>query len=323
MKSTKPFESSIWKRLMDSPVFRDYREAFHTATGLPLALVRTDLHGGCLPDHTPHHNRFCEMLHQCHSACAACIETNRRMLQRANAEGLSSCRCFAGLTASAIPVKVGPSVVAYLKTGQVLCPPAKPEQFEATLRTVGKKTLGAGTIKMLHEAYSESCTLEPKQYASMIVLLQSFAEQLSRHAESLAVIDEGREPSAIAKARRYVHLHLGEPLTLGDVAHVAGLSDSHFCRLFREITSLTLTEYVNRCRIEWAKRELLKEERRVSEIAFEVGYQSLSQFNRSFLRIAGMSPSVWRQEQIAGVAADFRGVAGTPPSRVASVKVSP
>ena len=86
---------------------------------------------------------------------------------------------------------------------------------------------------------------------------------------------------------------------LGEVAKIAGLSDSHFCRLFRQVTGLTLTDYVNRCRVEWAKDELLKKERRVSEIAFEVGYQSLSQFNRNFLRLTGLAPTSWRQTQWA------------------------
>jgi AraC-like DNA-binding protein len=83
------------------------------------------------------------------------------------------------------------------------------------------------------------------------------------------------------------------------VAHEAGLSESHFCRLFKEATGLTLTDYVNRCRIEHAKKELLKSDRRVSEIAFEVGYQSLSQFNRSFARIVGQSPTLWRRKQLS------------------------
>jgi len=59
---------------------------------------------------------------------------------------------------------------------------------------------------------------------------------------------------------------------------------------------LTLTDYVNRCRIDWAKRELLKPEARISEIAFMIGYQSLSQFNRSFARIVGQSPTHYRRE---------------------------
>ena len=51
----------------------------------------------------------------------------------------------------------------------------------------------------------------------------------------------------------------------------AGVSESHFCRIFREGTGLTLTDYINRSRIESARQMLLKADARVSEIAFEVG----------------------------------------------------
>jgi AraC-like DNA-binding protein len=47
---------------------------------------------------------------------------------------------------------------------------------------------------------------------------------------------------------------------------------------------------------------LLKHEVRISEIAFMIGYQSLSQFNRSFARIVGLSPTLYRREQLARVA---------------------
>ena len=85
---------------------------------------------------------------------------------------------------------------------------------------------------------------------------------------------------------------------IGQVARQAGLSESHFCRLFKDSSGLTLTDYVNRCRIDWAKRELLKPEARISEIAFLVGYQSLSQFNRSFVRIVGTSPTLYRRDRL-------------------------
>jgi AraC-like DNA-binding protein len=119
---------------------------------------------------------------------------------------------------------------------------------------------------------------------------RAFAEQLSEHAESLAIIEEGSEPAAIAKARKYIHANLDQPLPLGLVARQAGLSESHFCRLFKDSSGLTLTDYVNRCRIDWAKRELLKPEARISEIAFLIGYQSLSQFNRSFAASSASRP---------------------------------
>lgn len=295
----KQFEATLHERLRQSDLFRVYQDAFRTATGLPLRLVGASPDDWCLDDQTVNRSPFCEVLNLCKSACSACVETNRRLMNEASVNGPSSCHCFAGLTASAVPVKLGSSLVGFLKTGQVFSRTPDEAHFDRVLSSIGRKTLNEETQQTLRNAYLQTRSVEPERYASMITLLQSFAEQLGHHAESLAIIEEGREPAAIAKARRYVHEHLDEALPLGAVAHEAGLSESHFCRLFKEATGLTLTDYVNRCRIERAKKELLKSERRVSEVAFEVGYQSLSQFNRSFAKIVGQSPTAWRREKLA------------------------
>lgn len=289
------------ERLRQSELFRVYQDAFRTATGLPLRLVGANPDDCCLGGEAVNRSPFCEELNLCKSACGACVDTNRRLLEQASVEGPSTCHCFAGLTASAVPVRLGVSVVAYLKTGQVFSRQPDEEQFDALLGSLGRKSLDEVMERTLRAAYFQTRSVEPKRYASMITLLRSFAEQLGRHAESLAIIEEGCEPAAVARARCYIHAHLADPLPLGVVAREAGLSESHFCRLFKEATGLTLTDYVNRCRVEWSKKELLKPERRVSEIAFEVGYQSLSQFNRSFARIVGASPTTWRRDRFEGV----------------------
>jgi AraC-like DNA-binding protein len=136
----------------------------------------------------------------------------------------------------------------------------------------------------------------------MVTLLATFADQLGQQAEKLVVVREGGESTAITKARAFIDQNLSEPLPLSLVARQAGLSESHFCRIFREGTGLTLTDYINRRRIQWAKRELLKSETRISEIAFLIGYQSLSQFNRSFSRVTGRSPSRFRSEELTSLA---------------------
>jgi AraC-like DNA-binding protein len=193
---------------------------------------------------------------------------------------------------------MGATIVGFLRTGQVFTRTPGEEDFDDFLGKFGRKQLDPKDAETLRATYFQTRTVDPERYESMIRLLESFAGQLGQHAESLAIIEEGSEPAAIAKARKHIHQHLDEPLPLGAVARVAGLSESHFCRLFKDATGLTLTDYVNRCRVEWAKKELLKPEMRVSEIAFQVGYQSLSQFNRSFARIVGSSPTRWRQEQL-------------------------
>jgi AraC-like DNA-binding protein len=299
-QASQQFESTLHERLKQSELFRIYQDAFRTATGLPLRLVGAEAEAWCLDEQAVNRSPFCEVLNLCASACKACIDTNRRLMDEAQVDGPSSCHCFAGLCASAVPVVLGGKVIGYLKTGQVFSQIPDEGQFERVLNTLGRKTMAPLEIDKLREAYFQTRTVEPERYASMITLLNSFAQQLARHAESLALIEEGSEPAAIAKARQYIHAHLDDALPLGAVAREAGLSESHFCRIFKDSTGLTLTDYVNRSRVEWAKRELMKPEKRVSEIAFEVGYQSLSQFNRSFARIAGQSPTNWRRDALAG-----------------------
>ena len=294
----KGFEATLHQRLKQSDTFRVYQEAFRTATGLPLRLVGADPDAWDLDDECVNRSPFCEQLNICESACNACVDTNRRLMHEAQVEGPSSCHCFAGLMSTAVPVKMGATIVGYLRTGQVFSRVPTESDFENFLGKMGRKNLSKESEKILRETYFQTVTIEPERYEGMIKLLDSFASQLGQHAESLAIIEEGSEPAAISKARKYIHQHLDSPLPLGNVARIAGLSESHFCRLFKDATGLTLTDYVNRCRVEWAKKELLRPELRVSEIAFQVGYQSLSQFNRSFARIVGASPTQWRSEQL-------------------------
>ena len=292
------FENTLLQRIANSDRYKRYQEAFRTATGLPLRIVPSDPDGWCLDDQKINRSPFCEALNLCPSACSACVETNRRLMKEAEVNGPTTCHCFSGLCATAVPVKMGASVIGYLKTGQVFSQVPTEDQFESILGAIGRKTLDKQSRESLRVAYFQTRFVEPLRYQSMVTLLQSFAEQLSEHADSLAIIDEGSEPAAIAKARKFIHAHLDQPLPLGLVARQAGLSESHFCRLFKDSAGLTLTDYVNRCRIDWAKRELLKPEARISEIAFLIGYQSLSQFNRSFARIVGLSPTLYRRERL-------------------------
>ncbi|MEY4569508.1 MAG: hypothetical protein RLZZ398_947 [Verrucomicrobiota bacterium] len=292
------FETTLLQRIASSERFKIYQDAFRTATGLPLRLVSADPEKWCLDDQAVNRSPFCEALNLCNSACGACLETNRRLMQEAEVNGPTTCHCFAGLCATAVPIKMGASVIGFLKTGQVFSQTPTEEQFDILLGAIGRKTLNAKNRNALRTAYMETRFVEPKRYQSMVTLLESFGEQLSEHADSLTIIEEGSEPAAIAKARKYIHENLDQPLPLGQVARQAGLSESHFCRLFKDSAGLTLTDYVNRCRIDWAKRELLKPEARISEIAFLVGYQSLSQFNRSFVRIVGSSPTLYRRERL-------------------------
>ena len=295
------YESRLVDRLKQSDLFKTYQDAFRTATGLPLRLVLVD-EQWCLPEHRTNQSPFCEALNLCKVACNECVEANQALMKSAKeVEGPATCKCFMGMSATAVPVKVGSSVVAFLKTGQVFQKIPTEQEYQKVSERLLEEGLNQDEVQNLKKTYFQTQTVEPQRYASIVTLLNSFADQLSRHAEDLAIVQEGREPEAVAKARHFIHAHLDESLPLPMVARQAGLSESHFCRVFKEVTGYTLTDYITRCRIGWAKRELLRPAARISEVAFKVGFQSLSQFNRSFARVAGCSPSAYRSEKLAEV----------------------
>jgi AraC-like DNA-binding protein len=127
-------------------------------------------------------------------------------------------------------------------------------------------------------------------------LLVVFADYLSMKGDQMMLATAPAEPPAIARARQYITEHSTEAISLGQTARAAQTSVCHFCKLFRKHTSLTFTEFVSRVRVEKAKRLLLNPNLRVSEIAFEVGFQSLTNFNRMFKRIVRRSPTDYRAQ---------------------------
>jgi AraC-like DNA-binding protein len=106
------------------------------------------------------------------------------------------------------------------------------------------------------------------------------------------------EPVEIWKARKFIEQHSDEELSLSKVAKAVNINANHLSEKFKQVTGINFVEYVARTRFEKACRLLHDVDLRISEIAFAVGFQSLSQFNRVFKRLAGKSPSDFRGEHL-------------------------
>jgi AraC-like DNA-binding protein len=90
--------------------------------------------------------------------------------------------------------------------------------------------------------------------------------------------------------------HLSQPLSLADVSHELGMSESRFSRFFRRATGNNFVDFVNRVRINRACQLLMESDRYIAHICFEVGFNNLANFNRRFLEIKGMTPSEFRRQ---------------------------
>jgi AraC-like DNA-binding protein len=85
-----------------------------------------------------------------------------------------------------------------------------------------------------------------------------------------------------------------DPLTLDDLAEMAGLSPFHFARVFRSVTGIPPVEFQTSLRFVRAKELLLTSPASVTDICFEVGYGSLGTFSRRFKQMVGITPAEFR-----------------------------
>jgi AraC-like DNA-binding protein len=283
------------KQLVDtlrrSKLFRSYEQVFSEATGLPLTLRPLDYwqleHQG-----KKHQNPFCAMLAERPATLAVCLQAHQDIIDHT---GLipHTVTCPFGLTETAVPLKVGGQIVGYLRIGQVLR--HTPVKSESTKVSRELERCGVRFTGKIRKAWEGTPMVPPDRYTATVRLLAFFAEQLSTLANQIVLEQQNVEPPIVQKAREYINTHKGEEFSLADVAQAAGASVFHFCKVFHKATGLKFTDYVTRVRLEDARTRLLNPNLRVSEVAYEVGFQSLTQFNRTFKRVFGQSPSEFRE----------------------------
>lgn len=105
---------------------------------------------------------------------------------------------------------------------------------------------------------------------------------------------------AVKRVTEAMRDRIYEGMTLGDMAEVAIMSPYHFSRVFREVTGITPSHYLCGLRIEAAKQRLLDSSMSVTEICFDVGYNSLGTFTRRFKELVNVPPRDFRALGAAG-----------------------
>jgi AraC-like DNA-binding protein/ligand-binding sensor protein len=288
--------ATIVERIASSDIYKDYERAFSEATQLPLALRPVEVWRFAL-EGTRHENPFCAMLAKCNRTCAACLETQKKM-DDLPGTGARTVTCFAGLCDSAVPLQAGEKIIGFLQTGQVALRKPNATQFAKITKQLVDWGVTVDLMK-LEDAYFASHFLAPQQYGAMLKLLETFAKHLSLLANQIAVQEEEAESPLVRRARAYVLANQADPIDLTKVAQAMHVSTFYFCKMFKRTTGLTFTEYLSRVRVEKAKKLLLNPHLRISEIAYDVGFQSLTHFNRVFRQVVGQSPTSYRESKSA------------------------
>jgi AraC-like DNA-binding protein len=297
MEKEKEQNRGLIDKLRRSKLFRDYERVFGEATGLALALRPVEYwqlaHHG-----KRHENPFCAMLAENPKSLAVCLQAHEEMIHHTG-ELPCTVTCPFGLTETAVPLKLGTRTIGYLRIGQVLR--RSPTRADTAKLEQKMKRIDVPFTPQLRLAWEQNPVLRPERYKAIVRLLTFFAAQLSALSNQLMLEQENREPPLVIRARQYIEAHKTKPISLHSIAAAIGVSPFHFSKVFHKSTGMTFTEYLGRARAEGARDKLLNPNLRINEVAFEAGFQSLTQFNRTFKRRFGQSPSEFRERIHAGM----------------------
>lgn len=128
------------------------------------------------------------------------------------------------------------------------------------------------------------------------ILSDQTTKMLGLGAHSPAAPLSERDGKRMREVMQFLLERRFSKIGLEEAAAVANLSKEAFCRFFKLRTQMTFTEYLLQLRIAQAQKLLLDQEISISEVAFSVGFENLSYFNRVFKRLTGKIPSDYRRQ---------------------------
>lgn len=156
----------------------------------------------------------------------------------------------------------------------------------------GESALKAG--KILEEILQTSGMERHLLFVKLIDYLGNSHSRIIASPDYANEIKDQREPR-MAKIYRFTTRNYNRKIGLDEVASVAGMNVTAFCRYFRQKSGKTFSQFVNEQRISYACKFLKHGNRTIADICDEAGFNNLSNFNRQFKNIIGMSPSEYRE----------------------------
>ncbi len=154
---------------------------------------------------------------------------------------------------------------------------------------------------IMRHRFQEEPLGEVLVYADLLNLFALIGNRCLR-AENGASASGGSADRAnlelMTEACLYIAENCMKPLSLNDVAARVGVSRSHFAHLFKDYTNMTFVDFLTMERVKLAETFFMNPRLRVTDIAFESGFSSISSFNRAFKKIKGCSPTEFRATMI-------------------------
>lgn len=287
---------TLFNRLRESELLAEMKKDLEALLGIRLRLVGPGARGADA-DQACVESPFCERVRENWKGCEHCRKFHETVASRTGERGIGEMQCDGGMTEFAVALKTGGETLGYLLAGGYRVGELDRSGANRLRHLMGRMGVRGnpqewdilgGTARQLNE----------DQHEALKRWVVRAAESLMRSMEFREVDPDRPLPGFVRKICAVIQNRYKSPPSLEEAAAHCGLSKGYFCRAFHESTGLRYVEYIHAVRTE-KFCELLKDaEISITEAAFAVGFQSLSQFNRVFRKQRGVSPRDWRRQNM-------------------------
>jgi AraC-like DNA-binding protein len=283
---------ALYQKLRELPELLEFQRDFELLSGMKLAFVNElglgdDLRRDQLP--------LCAALNASEAGRSMCSRSRHALLT--NVGDHSSCMlCDVGLSEAAIPLNISGIKAGYFMFGGTAPQPPNQQTIQKARHLLKKNGI------MIDDRDLETWLSQTPVVPSATLDAYKRIAHLAAKQIALKVTDQLVDPEvamqpSVIKACGYIRARaLVDDINLAEVARHCCVSEGHLSRIFHHATGLTFREYLTQVRIERAKSLLLNSGKNVTEIAYESGFQSLSQFHRVFRKIYGATPGEMRSK---------------------------
>lgn len=271
-----------------------YSEILHKMLGIVVDFINSD--GETLKlAKMENFNPYCSMMRGTASGSAACLACDRLYAQKAkfNREPLLY-QCHAGLQELVLPLIVDSGdYIGCLSSGQFLLK-NQASLKDGEIRVIAEEH-GLDPELMLRR-YRQSMVLDTVQIEGVILYLRAIAQIILETHHQFLFMEHIDAPDKIPLIKQYVKDNYMKRLSLPAAAKKFHMSRDYFGYYFKKELGVGFVHFVNLYRVSRAKEMLQQTRNSIGDIAQLSGFGSLSQFNRCFKAISGMSPREYRRK---------------------------
>ncbi len=273
-------------------------------------------------------NEYCKLLQSTSEGLKRCLKSDRDALDKAKRD-MNYClyECHAGLTNAVINLEYKGVEIGSIFTGQVLTTKPGENQFESIFKEVEQTGI---PYKKLKEAYFNTRVLDVNKLIIGVDLLNVMSNyiisvedefylqnevlqkdkeileyknkemELENELQKLKISflewdyrksEPDRNSHRVETAQDFIRHNYHKKINLNDVAESVYLSSNYFSSLFKDISGYSFSKYLQKTRIDAAKKLLLNSNLTIKEIVHAVGFEDYNYFNRVFSKHEGLPPS--------------------------------